>query len=679
MKIDRYDTLITIIDSKTKIMLALKFIIEDGKLYAYNFYLPVENRKMVEVSEINGISISTIINQIIADDLYSVDKLKNFGIDTTTQFMCTVIDDNKERRIDIFSPEADINIFYKKHETNNIIPPSQEDSTPTTGISNNIMLDYASSNVKALLNILNNLSIENGDKALISEVLSHIGTLSENYSNVDNNLDMIFLSSQLLKLDDKLNLVPEYIERSLRRILRYLSYYDSESLKQTNNSILSNNEIDYKKVIKMIRNCIAHSNYKVLENGNIEFYNEGKNKLNIILNKKDIIFLFNQLYDYYYLEGAFPILLSGKDNYYNNSMNKETLEEYLRKLEIFDIGDYSLREYNDSDIQRRLDNDFGLDISYITTLSNNNIYNSAVPRDMIIRAFNSRIKKHLIISKDPKFENLTDKDVKYIINNIQELNEQYFYSLSKTTQIQIINNLIYQRYNKTYYFQKNMYEMLKTGHFDNDDLQNNASDYIKYKSKIELVITSLLNNLLLFCYNQNKSNIDVKNLRFPLKFYKEYLDSKVGNFYEISRDESDYRLIYTSLLKASSTHTLKEEDYRDVEKQINRCENRLIKTQNQVSGVSNIIDGIGTDEEFAITNVDLLNRMRDCLAHGFLTVNIKSIDDIMSTELHFYDRYDGKIQFDATISLGDLLKTINQPKFINSILNDNQNFSKHVR
>lgn len=71
--------------------------------------------------------------------------------------------------------------------------------------------------------------------------------------------------------------------------------------------------------------------------------------------------------------------------------------------------------------------------------------------------------------------------------------------------------------------------------------------------------------------------------------------------------------------------------------------------------------------------------MRDCLAHGFLTVNIKSINDIMSTELHFYDRYDVKIQFDATISLGDLLKTINQPKFINSILNDNQNFSKHVR
>ena len=677
MRIDRYDTLITVIDSKTKKMMALKFKIEYGKLYAYNFYLPVENRKIVEVSRINGVSVSTIINQITDDDLYDVDKLKKFGIDTTTQFVCTIVDDNKENNIDIFNPETDISIFYKKHETNSVIPVGHEDITPTTSVSNNIMLDYASSNVKALLNILKNLSISSSDKKIINEIVSNIGILSENYNNVDNNLDMIFLSSQLLMLDDKLDLIPEYIENMMRRVL-YFDFGDDD-LEQTNNSILSNNEIDYKKVIKMIRNCIAHSNYKVLENGNIEFYNEGKNKLNIILNKKYIISLFNQLYNYYYLEGTFPIILSGIDDYDNNSMNKETLEEYLRKLEIFDIGDYSLREHNDSDIQRRLDDDFGLDISYITTYSNNNIYNSAALRDKIIWIFNSKIKRHLIIPKDPKFENLTDEDVKYIINSIQELNEQYFYSLSKTAQIRIINNLIYQRYNKAYYLQKNMHEMLKTDHFDNDDLHNNASDYIKYKSKIELVIISLLNNLLLFCYNQNKSNIAAKNLRFPLNFYKDYLDSRVGNFYEISSEGSDYRLIYTSLLKASSTHALKEEDYRDIENQINRCENRLIKTKNQVSGVSNIIDGIGTDEEYTITNVDILNRMRDCLAHGFLTVNIGSINDIMSTELHFYDKYDGKVQFDAVISFGDLLRTINQPEFINSILNDNQNFSKHVR
>ena len=71
--------------------------------------------------------------------------------------------------------------------------------------------------------------------------------------------------------------------------------------------------------------------------------------------------------------------------------------------------------------------------------------------------------------------------------------------------------------------------------------------------------------------------------------------------------------------------------------------------------------------------------MRDCLAHGHLTMNVKNINSIMSTELHFYDKHDGEVQFDATITLGELLKTINQSEFINSILNDNQNFSKHTR
>ena len=508
-------------------------------------------------------------------------------------------------------------------------------------------------------------------------MIGQIGTLSENYNNVENNLDMIFLSGQLLMLDDKLDLIPEYIENIMKRVLWF--DFGRDSLEKSNNSILSDGEIDYKKVVKMIRNCIAHSNYKVLDDGTVEFYNDGKNKLNFTVNKKDISSLFDQLSNYYYLEGIFPIILSRTDNYDNNSMDKEALKNCLSKLEIFDIGDYSLREYHDLEVQRMLDEEFGSDISYIRTLSNNNIYNSSRSKDSIIRVFNSKIRRHLIVSEDPKFKNLTVEDIDYIFSNIQELDEQYFYSLSKTTQIQIINDLIYQKYNKNYYLQKNMHKMLEKEHFSNDDLHGNAFDYIKYKSKIELVISALLNNLFLFCYNQNKSNIDSKDLRFPLSFYEDYLSSKIGNFYEFSKERSDYGLIYTSLLKVSSTHAFSEDDYKNIEKQINKSQNRLIKTKNQINGVNNIIDGVATDEEFAITNIDILNRMRDSLAHGHLTMNVKSINSIMSTELHFYDKHDGEVQFDATITLGELLKTINQSEFINSILNDNQNFSKHTR
>ena len=161
MRIDRYDTLITVVDIRAKRMLALKFKIEDGKLYAYNYYLPIENRKMLQVSKINGVSISTIMDQVTDDDLYDVDKLKRLGIDTTNHFVCTFVDEGKESSIDIFDPESDINIFYKKHDINSIVPENYLDNPETTSPSHNIMLDYASTNVKALLNILNNLLIEN--------------------------------------------------------------------------------------------------------------------------------------------------------------------------------------------------------------------------------------------------------------------------------------------------------------------------------------------------------------------------------------------------------------------------------------------------------------------------------------------------------------------------------------
>ena len=93
-------------------------------------------------------------------------------------------------------------------------------------------------------------------------------------------------------------------------------------------------------------------------------------------------------------------------------------------------------------------------------------------KDRIIYHFNNKIKRNIVTLVDPKFKSLSSEEIDYIIQNIKDLNEQYFYSLSLTSHIQIINNLIYQKYNKAYYLQKNMYEMLKTDHFDNKDLHN---------------------------------------------------------------------------------------------------------------------------------------------------------------------------------------------------------------
>ena len=105
--------------------------------------------------------------------------------------------------------------FYKKHEINSIIPDEDEEIMDITEATDNIMLEYASSNAKALLNILSNNLIANNDKELINEVLDEFASVSDNYNNVVNNLDMIFLSTELLRVDHKLGHIPKSVERKI--------------------------------------------------------------------------------------------------------------------------------------------------------------------------------------------------------------------------------------------------------------------------------------------------------------------------------------------------------------------------------------------------------------------------------------------------------------------------------
>ena len=68
---------------------------------------------------------------------------------------------------------------------------------------------------------------------------------------VKNNLDMIFLSTQLLMMDGNLDFIPEYIENLMRRVLIFDLGVDEHF--ESNNAILTDGHIDYKKIVKMIR------------------------------------------------------------------------------------------------------------------------------------------------------------------------------------------------------------------------------------------------------------------------------------------------------------------------------------------------------------------------------------------------------------------------------------------
>lgn len=668
--IERYNSTITVINGLKNKMLCLKFKIENEKLYAYNMFLPEENRKMLEVSKINGVYVANFLEGIEQNDLYDINKMKSYGIDTTDNFICTFIDGETNIDFDILSEDSKDGIFYKKHENNSIVPDNLSEMIQETTMSDNIMLEYASTNAKALLSMLKNMSMSEKDKTSLNLLLQQFISVDDNYANVSNNLDMIFLSTQLLMLDDKLDFVPEYIENLMSRVLVF--NFGTNELDESNNAILTEGQVDYKKIIKMIRNCIAHSNYKVLEDGNIEFYNEGKNKMNFTINKMDVISLFDHLYNYYFLNGCLPVIINGNYDFDRNSFTTESLLDYLRNIELLGTNLPELKRFDSEHEQRKMDDDLGL-----------NIYNFNSSRisgkESVLRRYEYTIKKHLRDEPPLNSKRLSEEDIQYILNNINEMNSDYFYQLGKSAQIEVINQLIIKKYNKDYYLHANLQDIINSNHFNNQSLVEQSSDYINYKTKIELLMLSLTNNLLLFCYNQNKSIIETEYIRFPKQIYIDYLESRKNSFYETSKEASDYQFAYTSLLKASSSHLISYEDFKIIEDSINKTKNKLIKTKNDIASVDAILEGTATNIDYKNINIQILNRMRDCLAHGRLSVEVSDINNIMETQLKIIDEYEGKLQFSSSLSFGELIEVLNQPDFIKSLLNDNQNFKKHSK
>ena len=93
--ITRYESLITVINFEKSKMLALKFKKIDNKLFAFNFYERKENQKLIEVTKINGVLVSSFIKEFDIDDFYDIEKMKTIGIDTTKEFKLELKADEK--------------------------------------------------------------------------------------------------------------------------------------------------------------------------------------------------------------------------------------------------------------------------------------------------------------------------------------------------------------------------------------------------------------------------------------------------------------------------------------------------------------------------------------------------------------------------------------------------------
>lgn len=670
--VNRFNTIITVLDIEKNKMMALKFKIIDSKLYVFNFYLKEENRNIIEVSEINGVSVNSFINKINENDIYSIETMKEFGVDTSNQFLLKLIVDDKETEYDILNLDSNDDVFYKQYEINPIIK-QEVNINYKTNTTNNVMLDYASTNIKSLLSILKSNCKSEEDIRLLEKSISQVDSLNDNFSDISDNLDMLFLSTQLLMIEDKIDFVPEIIENIMKIVLVF--DFGNGDYQDTNGAILTDNRIDYLKIIKMMRNSIAHSNYKVLENGIIEFYNEGKKKarMNFIINKSDLKYLFSKLYNYYYLNGVFPVIYSNSVLLGPDHFNEDELVDYLINLDLFSLTSINLKKFDTVEEQNYMDECLGLDLENFCLSSNSK------SKQMIINSFKYNIEKHLNDDCKLVTNKLTRDDIMHIIATIDRMGKDYFYQLGKTSQIEIVNNLIKEIYNKKYRLLENVDRIIECSYNSNDSLTNKSTDYADIEIKIEILITAILNDLLLFGYNKNPSIIDASEIRFPESFYKDYLESKIEEFYNNSKNAADYHHIYESLLKVSSSHKILEKDFIEIENKLKQIQGKLVKQSAEISNLDSIVNKHATKEIYQIINLDILNRIRDCLAHGRLKVNCMDFNNVSDAKISIEDVYEGEVKFHASTTFSELMNSLMNRQFLQTLLNDNKNFKEHSK
>lgn len=286
-------------------------------------------------------------------------------------------------------------------------------------------------------------------------------------------------------------------------------------------------------------------------------------------------------------------------------------------------------------------------------------------------------KKHLSNSCQLTKQKLNNQDIKYVLESIKEMGEEYFFKLGSTSQIEVVEKLIKFKYNKKYELISNIDTIVEASYNSNESLTSRASDYINLKNNLELTITAMLNTLFMFCYNQNNSIIDAGDIRFPKAVYKQYMDSRIKEFYDVSKEAADYQNIYISFLKAMPSHLINGEDIELIEKKITKAKNVLVKCKNEINFSGMILEENATRENYDQINKEILHRFRDCLAHGRLKIGNIDINNVGNTKLSFYDTYMGQDKFNAAISLEELLKTINKEEFLKTMFNNNANFSKH--
>lgn len=660
--------------------------------------------------------------------------LSSYGFNSDNQIL-TLANPEVEYILDSENVSIDFDIFYKKHNRSQMLEKTNFSILRNPESKENLTYGFDSN--LALLQILHGLLKSDKDLNLISNIYNQNISLIGNGSSVEENVDWMYISTFFLMNQEEKGDLPDYIYPELERKLKltnnggpWLVFLDENNQEKSygfnvtqdtygSNSYLYNNgKYDTKKIFHAVRDALAHSSYEVVDKDYIRVYYKDDRTNTITTNfkiKKDIIIEFiDKISKFRSFGNIFPLCSLENPNVNNISIkNEDELDVYLQQIVVsnIDIKKYSnldqlkqLQQYarllehaknpnsmlynDDNKLSDSLEYDFITKIHYLKSKLEN-------PMCRTTKEIRRHSEQSLKVFADYDYSEskLSIEQIASIKRQIMQFKD-VFYSNSAYNQHSIITELIRNEINPSRNISSIIVDIINTDKKEDgnimDTLNESASKYVDYEKVVKATIISYLNNVLL--YNFNENNIDCSELDFTgmLKNLQPLIEVKENDIKGKKSERGNKRKnIVKNEKRIKVLDRIIENNTDSSEDNINEINSRIQENNELSEEISNLDRVIQTLEfevesikqEGIVDNYYVLEHLRNSLAHGnIIFSDVIDLNNICDLEVTFVDYYPKKRDddvsvesFRGTIKFGELLRVLNNEKYVASLFSKKDN------
>lgn len=658
----------------------IKFKIIDNKLYMYDLTIGPENRKYLEVTNINGIMVGEIIN-VLKKEKFTNEQIESliqhkeilsaYGF-KTDKFEIKISDIDKYIRLDDPELRLDFEIFYKQHEKSKLLDKSNFTLSVSNSMPNTNNSYGYDSNLK-LIAILHGLSKSKEDLSMF-ENIHRLNTEVIGYGEPnDANVDWMFISSFFLMNKEEKKDLPDYVYLGLKRKLSltmhggpWCIFLDEKNEEQSygynvtndtygcNDYVYRDSKIDTKMIFHAIRNALAHSTYEVIDQDYIRIY--GYDEKNNFMNcnfkvKKDIVIEFiNKISSFRNFGNIFPICTLENPNVDNRSIgNPDELERYLKNIIVSDVeitkysdldelqtmqeyASYFARKNNpypqylitDTKLVDMLEYDYERKIQFIKSKIAN-------PMTKTAREIEIMTERGLNVFADFEYKKikLTPEQIEKIKQQIALISDT-FYNHSAHNQHKIVTELIKNELNPNRNISEIISDIIKSKDKADgsimDTLNEKSAMYVNYDKVIKASIIAYLNNILLYSFNGNQidcSGLDFSNMDKNLQPLIDTKQNRINGL--ISENRNIIKIIARNKKRIEVLEKmLSDESTQNIENVIAeklKKEEEIEELQLKIDKNQRIIEILEKEinsikNNTYVDNYFILEHLRNSLAHG---------------------------------------------------------------